>query len=432
MDSAFSFSPLWEEEALINKPERALDALHAKVLGVILRSIPLPSSRGASLSKQEILRAVIFVIAQVLPDLADDNEVLAKIRATSAKLAPAVNPSALIDGTIVLWYIQAVFVIWQHHQGRRQASGPGLPFPWAAGYGNDNYPVANLGFMTMLRGASSWSHPKHPKLQHACLISQATMSVLYAVYTIGPLLKDFPWRHLEIHIPPARAYELFLKVSVTVSGNIYSEGKALATPPAFEYGVTLEDVRMSRCGKKLLTKVYEDEDWRRVPYWHPYLKFPGSPWNNYIKNSLQPTFSTGSKQHKSGMIKWKLPSTTTALAGLFKARYAAIRTNLDDVNTEIRPKVSDLERLRQHYRLAQLTGRKYAAQSPSEATAHDLDDIVDDYLYHTPAVQKPRADSGGYLTLPFMSTAVHAYQILEDPEEPGDDFFTMNFEQYLD
>lgn len=42
MDSSFSFSPLWEDPAIIYKPEKALDALHAKILSIILRKIDLP------------------------------------------------------------------------------------------------------------------------------------------------------------------------------------------------------------------------------------------------------------------------------------------------------------------------------------------------------------------------------------------------------
>ncbi|KAF5019276.1 hypothetical protein F66182_8729 [Fusarium sp. NRRL 66182] len=429
MDNAFSFSPLWEEEAIFSMPEAALDALHAHVLEVIFQNIPSSKLRQR-LSKQEILRAVAFVIAEVVPNLADDNEVLTKIRSTAAKLAPEGNPGALIDASISLWFTQAVLVIWQHHQGRRLETEPDLALiPWAAGYSNE-FPVANLGFMTMLRGKSEWAHPKDPKLQTAFLISQATISVLYAVYSIGPHLETYPWRHLYVHCAPTRARELFLKVSISISGSPYNE-RPSATPPAFEYGITLEDVRVSRCGKKLLVKVFEDDEWRTAPYWHPYLKRPGSPWNNYIRNELQPTFSTGLKG-PSSQITYRLPSTALTVASLFRERYSMARQNIDAANPNFRPHLSETEILRQYKRLARLSGQKYAKEIPSETTADQLNDVVEHYLYHTPLVQKPRADSGGYLTLPFMSTAVHAFRFLENPTELGGDFFTMAFHQNLE
>jgi hypothetical protein len=199
--------------------------------------------------------------------------------------------------------------------------------PWLAGYTNA-FPMANLGFMTMLRGLQEWLHPKHPKLQAVCLISKATMAVLYTTYTVGPQLEELPWKLIR-HMPVNEAHELFFRLFISVAGNPYNDGTIMTTPPAFEYNVTQEDVRISQCGKKLLVKVYMEEEWHRVPAWHPYFKLPGSPWNNYIKNTEQPTFLS---TPVSTAIKYELPSSALAIALEFRTKYFAVR----DVYEEVR------------------------------------------------------------------------------------------------
>jgi hypothetical protein len=42
MDSSFSFTPLWEENAIVHKPEKELDALHAKVIEMVLKHTNIP------------------------------------------------------------------------------------------------------------------------------------------------------------------------------------------------------------------------------------------------------------------------------------------------------------------------------------------------------------------------------------------------------
>jgi hypothetical protein len=274
-----------------------------------------------------LIKGVSIAIKRVLGDLAIKNEVLDTIRFTAINLVPSSNPFDLINATLVLWYLEAVSVIHGHHQARRQKSGPDMPQPWLAGYTNI-FPMANLGFMTMLRGLQEWLHPKHPKLQAVCLISKAAMAVLYITYTIGPQLQNLPWKLIR-HMPVTEARELFFRLFISVAGNPYNDGTIMTTPPAFEYNVTQEDVRISHCGKKLLVKVYMEETWHRVPAWHPYFTLPGSPWNNYIKNSEQPTFLSTSV---STAIKYELPSSALAIALEFRTKYLTVR----DVYEEVR------------------------------------------------------------------------------------------------
>ncbi|KAM0249599.1 hypothetical protein ACHAP5_002725 [Fusarium lateritium] len=421
MDSSFSFTPLWGENAIVHKPEKELDALHAKVIEKVLQHTNIPE-KGDTWAIEGLIRGVFVAIKRVLGDLAIKNEVLDKIRFTAIKLVPSGSPFHLIDATLVLWYLEAVSVIHGHHQARREKSGPEMPQPWLAGY-NNAFPMANLGFMTMLSGLQEWLHPKHPKLQAVCLVSKATMAVLYTTYTIGPQLKDLPW-NLISHMPVTKARELFFRLFISVAGNPYNDGTIMSNPPAFEYNVTQEDVRISRCGKKLLVKVYMEEEWHRVPAWHPYFKLPGSPWNNYIKNSEQSTFLS---TPVSTAIKYELPSSALAIALEFRAKYFAVR---DVYEANGLARLSDEKRDHQLRRLSRKSGRKYARESPGDASAHSTVGVLGEYLYHAPAIQKPRADASGYLTLPFMSTTVNAAQHEGDPMEI-DDFFIMLFEQEL-
>ncbi|KAF4333011.1 mating type 1-1-2 [Fusarium beomiforme] len=424
MDSAFSFSPLWEDRAIIYKPEKALDTLHAKVISIILRKVDLPEE-GAAFSPQDILDSAFFAINQVLTDLSINNEVLNKIRATHIRLSGFGSPVKVIDAALMRWYTGAVIVLHTHHSARSRIGPPGFNVRWARGYRN-LHPFANLGFMTMLRGFETWAHPKHPKLQAASLISKTAIAIMYATYTIGPHIKNFALHHLD-SMPVAKSRELFLKLFVSVSGNVYNDDEVFATPPAFEFGAARGNVRISQQGKKLLVKTRTDQTYRCAPYWHPYRRVPGSPWNNYIKNSEVSTFSNDSSLAHS-KIKYTLPLNAMFLAGHMRQKYVITRIYVHAMRPNYLPTLSDEERLSQLKWLAHHSGRPYADDSPHEADADEVFDIGDEYLFHTPVVQKPRADLSGHLTLPFMSTAVHAIQRRHDPTETNQ-FLILGFKQ---
>ncbi|KAF4425203.1 mating type 1-1-2 protein [Fusarium austroafricanum] len=414
MDSSFSFSPLWNDKGIIYKPEKALNELYSKIISLVLRKINLPKE-GEEFTPQDVLRSVHFAIKKVLLDLSMDNEILEKIRSAHIRLSGLGTPVNVVDAALVKWYIEAAAVLYTHQADRRRASRR-----WIGGY-RHNHPVANLGFMVILRVLEDWVHPKHPKLQAASLISKAAISVLYAAYTIVPHIETFAFNHLA-RMPISQSRELFLKVFVSVSGNVYNDDVVMTAPPAFEYGVTHEDVRISRGGKRLLVKVYTQENWRSIPDWHPYCKLPGSPWNNYIRNIEQPTFSTDPNPLPCTEIKYNLPTKAMILARKLKEKYSA---------THFLSQLSEEQKTLQYLWLAQESGLSYAEDCPDDSTAESFTDVGDEYLYHTPAIQKPRADPSGYLTLPFMSTAVQAVHSHSDPAEPDPDFLIMTFKQNL-
>ncbi|RGP65486.1 mating type 1-1-2 [Fusarium sporotrichioides] len=460
MDTSFSFTPLWEEKAIIYKPEKALHALEKKIYAAILRSKLLPKS-GEVFLTPEVLRVVSAVAKHMLLNLGIDNEVLSKIRTTAVKLVPGHSTFYLIDACLVAWYIEAAQVIYAHNDARRIASGPTRPSAWIAGYTNER-PMANLGFMSMLAGCRDADVPEHPKLRAASLVSKATVAVLYTAYTMGPHLKDFPWERLE-DMPVLSAVDLYLKVFISSCGSIHSTKPTVAPPPAFEYSVTQDDVRISKCGRKLMIKSQGNEIWHRAPKWHPYIKLPGSPWNNFIRNRKQPIFLEGtghsnyceSESADSGSesgspsgfapepenaesehsesdevtIKYKLPSSALTIFRQFEDQYSAAREELDLNHPGTRRVLSERAAIRQYNRFARLSGRKYAKECPDDASAVYLTDAEEAFLYYSPVIQKPRADAAGNLGLPFMSTTVHSVGAHDDPEEPDDGFFIMTYKQ---
>ncbi|KAI6763578.1 hypothetical protein HG531_012966 [Fusarium graminearum] len=408
MDTSFSFTPFWHDKAIIYKPEEALRALDNEIYACILKSKLLPKN-GEVFHTLEVLRVVSAVAKHMLLDLGFDNEVLSKIRTTAVKLVPDHSIFSLIDACLVSWYFQAVDVIYTHNQARRLVSGPNRPSAWIGGY-TDERPMANLGFLSMLAGSRDSQVPEHPKLRAASLVSKATVAVLYTAYTIGPHLTNFPWRKLK-HMPVLSAIDLYLKVFISTCGIVYSNDPAIIPPPAFEYSVTQEDVKVSNCGRKLLVKVHGDEYWRTAPKWHPYIKVPGSPWNNFIRNRKQPIFFA------------------LTIFRQFEDTHSAAREDLDENHPGTRRVLSERPAIRQYNRLARLSGRKYAKECPDDASAVYLTDANEDFLYYSPVIQKPRADAAGNLGLPFMSTAVHALGAHDDPEEPDDGFFIMTYKQ---
>nr|APA36947.1 mating type protein 1-1-2 [Fusarium praegraminearum] len=460
MDTSFSFTPLWHDKAIIYKPEEALRALDDKIYACILKSNLLPKN-GEVFHTLEVLRVVSAVAKHMLLDLGFDNEVLSKIRTTAVKQVPDHSIFSLMDACLVSWYFQAVDVIYAHNQARRRVSGPDLPSAWIGGY-TDERPMANLGFLSMLAGSRDSQVPEHPKLRAAALVSKAAVAVLYTAYTIGPHLTNFPWKKLE-RMPVLSAVDLYLKVFISTCGTVYSTEPTIVPPPAFEYSVTQEDVKVSNCGRKLLVKVHGDEDWRAAPKWHPYIKVPGSPWNNFIRNRKQPIFlhesgnsryceseSAGSGSESESppvvisfeledesedsepeevTIKYKLPSSALTICRQFEEPHSTALEELDMNHPGTRRVLSERAAYRQYKRFARLSGRKYAKECPDDASAVYLTDANDDFLYYSPVIQKPRADAAGNLGLPFMSTAVHALEAHDDPEEPDDGFFIMTYKQ---
>nr|AEP03806.1 mating type protein MAT1-1-2 [Fusarium subglutinans] len=432
MDSAFSFLPLWDDPTIIYKPEKALDALHGKILSIVLKKVELPKE-GEKFYPKDVLRSVFFVINQVMTDLSIDNELLNGIRATHIRLAGYGSPLKIIDAVLVRWYTEAAIILYSH-QSVRSPNTVGMRRGWIPGYRRNRRSIANLGFMTILRGIEVWAHPKHPKLQAACLISKATLAILYATFTIGPHLEGFAFKYLS-EVPVSKSRELFLKVFVSISGNVYNDDEVFATPPAFEFGAARGNVRICQQGKKLLVRSPTEQFYREAPDWHPYRRVPGSPWNNFIRNTELPVFSTNENPVPHTNIKFILPYNAIVLAGQFKAKYNVARKEArkeaQQSNNPL-PEISEEARLLQLKWFAQHSGRGYANNAPDMHTAESFINVGNDFLYHTPAIRKPRADASGFLTLPFMSTAVYAIGHLLDPvDTPVQSLLVLTFNQEL-
>nr|AIF79383.1 MAT 1.1.2 [Fusarium tucumaniae]AIF79388.1 MAT 1.1.2 [Fusarium phaseoli]AIF79393.1 MAT 1.1.2 [Fusarium brasiliense]AIF79402.1 MAT 1.1.2 [Fusarium cuneirostrum] len=331
MEGAFSLSPLWNELSIVRKAAPTLKALHGMVLKRILRDIPLPEPGGQKLQTEDILGAVSSFIPQLLLDLSEDNDVLSGIRALAAAEAQRHNPWAIVQASISMWYAEVVPVLAKELKSTEDDTREkwGLDVAWE-NIDFQELPFANLGLMAMLVVGDIWENPTDLKLQSACLIAHTAVSFLFIARILGPHIIEYPWRSLSTYIQGQRAQELVFKVSLSIAAKGYS----LSRPPqgpAIEFNVDPRNIRVSNQGRKLLVRVAIDEEWRSLPFWHPYRRVPGSPWNNYIKNTQWRTFSTSPRPPPT-WIKYHLPSSAHTLTDAIEDDYNSLRAQISQVS----------------------------------------------------------------------------------------------------
>ncbi|KAL6361293.1 hypothetical protein LRP88_04760 [Fusarium phalaenopsidis] len=380
MENSFSFSPLWREISLAKRVDPALKPLHGIILQRALRDIPLPELEGKKLQTE---------------DLAEDNDILKDIRTLAAREIPGEKPSVIIQASISMWYAEAISSFRKHYQPGKNDTMElaGLPrgMPWEHSQ-SEQFPFANLGFIAMLVVGEVWENPADLKFRSACLIAHTALAFLYITHILGEHLADYPWHSLSTYVDEQSATALLFKISLS----IVAKGYRLSQPsqaPAIEFNVAPNTIRVSGQGRKLLVKVAMDNEWRSVPFWHPYRRVPGSPWNNYIMNTQLPTFPASTPPPQDS-VEYHLPCSAFTLTDGFENAYEFKRVEMD-------------------------------------VPPNEIDDISDEYLYFTPAGRTPRSDMGGYLTLNFLNAACHACQFLEDADADDDDFYLMTFTHYI-
>ncbi|RSL64405.1 hypothetical protein CEP53_004054 [Fusarium sp. AF-6] len=431
MENSLSFSPLWSEISVAKRIDPALKPLHSIALQRTLRNIPLRESDSKKLQTEYILESVASLIAELLSDLAEENAILTHIRTLAARDTPGEKPLVIVQACISMWYAEAITSFRKHHQPDQDDSmdltGLPLGIPWEHGP-SQQFPFANLGFVAMLNVGEVWDKPADLKFRSACLVAHAALTFLYITHILGEHLADYPWRNLSDYVDEQSAKALLLKTSLS----IVVKGYRLAQPshaPAIEFNIAPNTIRVSDQGRKLLVKVAMDDDWRALPFWHPYRRVPGSPWNNYIMNTQLPTFPSSSPPPQAS-VEYHLPCSAFTLTDGFENAYEFKRAEMGmDVPGNER---SLADREEQFVGLAQLSGGTYPGMRLDGLPPNEITDIADEYLYFTPAGRTPRADMGGYLTLNFLNTACNACQFLEDAVLDDDDFYLMTFTHYID
>ncbi|KAI8675396.1 hypothetical protein NCS57_00440700 [Fusarium keratoplasticum] len=431
MENSFSFSPLWREISIAKRVDPALKPLHGIILQRALRDIPLPELENKKLQTEDILESVASLIPDLLSDLAEDNDILKNIRTLAAREIPGEKPSVIIQASISMWYAEAISSFREHYQPGKNDTMElaGLPrgMPWEHSQ-SEQFPFANLGFIAMLVVGEVWEKPADLKFRSACLVAHTALAFLYITHVLGEHLADYPWRSLSTYVDEQSATALLLKISLS----IVAKGYRLSQPsqaPAIEFNVAPNTIRVSGQGRKLLVKVAMDNEWRSVPFWHPYRRVPGSPWNNYIINTQLPTFPASTPPPQDS-VEYHLPCSAFTLTDGFENAYEFKRVEMDvDVPGTERSLADREERF---IDLARLSEGTYPGMRLDGLPPNEINDISDEYLYFTPAGRTPRSDMGGYLTLNFLNAACHACQFLEDADADDDDFYLMTFTHYID
>ena len=266
-----------------------------------------------------MIKASAYLLQAFLWDDSEDNTILAKIRSVAGSVSQ--DPAEVVQRVIHLWYRYAIPVLARTPPRERNS------------FDDDDEParedddtwISYHGHLSMLLLADVWEHTAHPKLQTACLVANATITILFAVYTITSRLDS----DILINTQPVvtqRAMQVFLRTAWQVARQGWKNNQH---PPGIEFGAHLDEVRLTRDGTEVQSKVGRQK-WAIAPYWHPARKVPGSHWNKFFQNKRQPVFPTG-LPHTPG-IHFKAPSSALALLDTWETYYDNLKERMDVVS----------------------------------------------------------------------------------------------------
>lgn len=196
---------------------------------------------------------------------------------------------------------------------------------WNREYAAERHYVGNLGLMAMLLTTETWLPPRDPKLKVATIVSCAATTIIFAAYMISSRMPTYEsWDFALSACPNNEGIRIFLRSAWRLA---QQAGDAGGHSPSMDFGAHIDEVRLSKDGKDLLSKVGRS-DWGRASFWHPGRKVPGSSWNKWIKNICQPIFPK-SPCIQNLQIIFRLPSSATLLTSVFGEYYSSLRVKFD-------------------------------------------------------------------------------------------------------
>ncbi|PKK45562.1 hypothetical protein CI102_9515 [Trichoderma harzianum] len=427
MENICSFEPMWKDfEADV--PQKDITRIRIKSVEVFLRENKfLDTEQPPSL--EYIIAASLEIVNHLLCFWQGDNPIIAKIRTIAAQTKS--EPIIAVQGAIALWYTSCVSIFVRDiHQGVSSEEeittfeDGTIIATWNREYAAECHYAGNLGLMAMLLTTETWLPPSDHKLQVASLVSCAATTILFATYMISSRMPAYhSWSFALSVCPNNEGVALFLRSAWRLAQRNVDKGGVL---PGTDFGAHIDEIRLSRNGKILLSKVGR-ADWARAPFWHPCKKIPGSHWNKWIKNSCRPVFPKSTHKSKQDIcIVFRLPSSAALLTAVFGEYYSNLRTRFDQANRR-RSRLAPDECKNQFSDLAMQTGCEYPCFIPAPETATSVNHLDQEYLYNLPMVKKPVSDANGNLTLPFLTTAIRALRFGEDPDEIEQNLFMMTF-----
>nr|QKY89079.1 mating type protein 1-1-2 [Calonectria hongkongensis] len=404
MDNTVFYKPFWKEKVLAADHENNIDKLHVTLMNMLLPETSAETPPPPTIEK--VISTSTHLAQTLLSDLSNENEILQKVRTSSARLK--VEPIHALKGAIVAWYSNCAEALSLE------------PWDFQMLHESD-CPIGNLGYISMLRLKEVWDPPSHPRLRAAALMANAAVSFLFAALLIIPHLSRKKLRQ-NLARNDKKAMAMFLQTAWRVARE--SRNKA-ERPPAAEFGAMNTAVKLSKTGNQLLVHLDGDE-WEEVPCWHPCRIVPGSAWNKFMRNRCQPVFPMG-HEVLYPEVQFAVPSSAINLIDIYRDYYMSIRDQFDDSSVP-RTKLSYNAQGRQFARLGKETGLRYYATAPLEEETWNVEDFVEaEHLYHTSLVNKPATDLSGNLTLPFLNTTAAALRHEHEFEFFEENFHTMVF-----
>ncbi|KKP01500.1 hypothetical protein THAR02_06404 [Trichoderma harzianum] len=384
MENICSFEPMWKSfEADV--PQKDITRIRLKSVEVFLRENKfLDTEQPPSL--EYIIAASLEIVNHLLCFWQGDNPIIAKIRTIAAQTKS--EPIIAVQGAIALWYTSCVSIFVRDiHQGVSSEEeittfdDGTIIATWNREYAAECHYAGNLGLMAMLLTTETWLPPSDHKLQVASLVSCAATTILFATYMISSRIPAYhSWSFALSACPNNEGVALFLRSAWRLAQRNVDKGFL----PGTDFGAHIDEIRLSRNGKILLSKVGR-ADWARAPFWHPSL-----------------------------------------LTAVFGEYYSNLRTRFDQANRR-RSRLAPDECKNQFSDLAMQTGCEYPYFIPAPETATSVHHLDQEYLYNLPMVKKPVSDVNGNLTLPFLTTAIRALRFGEDPDEIEQNLFMMTF-----
>ncbi|KAL7894869.1 MAT1-1-2 [Trichoderma sp. SZMC 28014] len=424
MENICSFEPLWKDlEAEV--PQKHITNIRVKALHLFLHDNPADVHQPPSLDY--VVATCLDIINHIICFWKGDNPIIARLRTVAIQTKH--EPIIAIKGAMALWYTSTVSIFERDiHQGVSSetdittADDGTVIATWNREYAAERHYVGNLGLMAMLLTTETWLPPRDPKLKVATIVSCAATTIIFAAYMISSRMPTYEsWDFALSACPNNEGIRIFLRSAWRLAQRpVNAEGHS----PGMEFGAHNNEMRLSKNGKYLLSKIGRG-DWGRASFWHPGRKVPGSPWNKWIKNICRPIFSK-SPCIKNIQIVFRLPSSATLLTSVFGEYYSSLRVKFDQASRP-RSRPTNEECKKQFHDFSSQTGGVYPYFSPSLEAATSVENILQEYLYNLPLVKKPIADSRGNLTLPFLTTAIRALRFTEDPDEIEQNLFMMTF-----